>query len=48
MAEPMFGTVSPVWSAVPFPGITWFQAPMAGNRDDGQLRGFRWRHQRHA
>ena len=32
MAEPMFGTVSPVWSAVPFPGLAWFQAPMAGNR----------------
>jgi len=30
MAEPMFGTVSPIWSAVPFPGVAWYQAPMVG------------------
>jgi len=29
MAEPMFGTVSPIWS-VPFPGLAWYQAPMVG------------------
>ena len=39
MAEPMFGTVSPVWSAVPFPGLAWFQAPMAGNRAMGSPPG---------
>jgi BON domain len=32
MAEPLFGNVSPVWSAGPFPGLAWFQSPMAGNR----------------
>jgi len=32
MAEPLFGTVSPVWSAFPFPGLAWFQTPMAGGR----------------
>jgi hypothetical protein len=33
MAEPLFGTVSPIWSAVPFPvpGLAWFQTPMAGS-----------------
>lgn len=30
MAEPMFGAVSPIWSAIPAPGVTWFQAPMPG------------------
>jgi len=30
MAEPMFGTVSPLWPAIPSPGLTWFQAPMSG------------------
>ena len=30
MAEPMFGAVSPIWSAIPSPGVTWFQAPMPG------------------
>jgi len=30
MAEPMFGAVSPMWSAIPSPGVTWFQAPMPG------------------
>jgi hypothetical protein len=30
MAEPLFGTVAPIWSAVPLPGLTWFQTPMAG------------------
>jgi len=30
MAEPTFGTVSPIWSAVPFPGVAWYQAPMVG------------------
>ena len=28
MAEPMFGAVSPIWSALPIPGVTWFQAPI--------------------
>ena len=32
MAEALFGTVSPIWSAVPFPGLAWFQTPMAGSR----------------
>ena len=31
MAEPMFGAVSPIWSAIPAPGVTWFQAPMPGS-----------------
>ena len=35
MVEPLFGTVSPVWSAVPFPGLAWFQTPMAGSRPIG-------------
>jgi hypothetical protein len=39
MAEPMFGTVSPVWSAVPFPGLAWFQAPIAGNSAMGSPPG---------
>jgi hypothetical protein len=30
MAEPMFGAVSPMWSAIPSPGVTWFQSPMPG------------------
>jgi BON domain len=29
MAEPMFGTVSPIWSAIPSPGVAWLQAPMS-------------------
>ena len=32
MAEPLFGTAPPIWSAVPFPGPAWFQAPVAGGR----------------
>ncbi len=39
MAEPLFGTVSPVWSAVPFPGLAWFQTPVAGNRPLGSPQG---------
>src|SRR4029453_10587797 len=35
MVEPLFGTVSPVWSPVPFPGLAWFQTPMAGSRPIG-------------
>jgi hypothetical protein len=31
MAEAPFGMVSPIWSAVPFPGLAWFQTPMAGH-----------------
>ena len=31
MVEPMFGAVSPIWSAIPAPGVTWFQAPMPGS-----------------
>jgi len=29
MAEP-FGTVSPIWSGVQYPGLAWFQTPTAG------------------
>jgi hypothetical protein len=29
MAE-LFGTVSPIWSAIPYPGLAWYQTPMAG------------------
>ena len=32
MAEPLFGTAPPIWSAVPFPGPAWFQTPVAGGR----------------
>jgi BON domain len=39
MAEPLFGTISPVWSAMPFPGLAWFQSPMAGNRGIGSAQG---------
>ena len=35
MPEPLFGTVSPMWSAVPFPALAWFQTPVAGNRPMG-------------
>jgi len=27
MAEPMFGAVSPMWSTISSPRVTWFQAP---------------------
>lgn len=39
MAEALFQTVSPVWSAIPFPGLAWFQTPMAGNRPIGGPQG---------
>ena len=39
MAEALFGTVSPVWSAVPFPGLAWFQTPMGANRPIGGPQG---------
>jgi BON domain len=39
MVEPLFGTVSPVWSAVPFPGLAWFQTPMGGTRPVGGPQG---------
>jgi len=39
MAEPVFGTVSPIWSAVPFPGVAWFQAPMTGTGPIGATAG---------
>ncbi len=39
MAEALFGTVSPVWSAVPFPGLAWFQTPMGANRPMGGPQG---------
>ena len=32
MAEPLFGTAPPIWSAVPFSGPAWFQTPLAGGR----------------
>jgi len=35
MTEPLFGTVSPGWSAVPFPTVAWFQTPVAGTRPMG-------------
>lgn len=35
MAETLFGTVPPIWSAVPFPGLAWFQTPVAGTRPIG-------------
>jgi len=36
MAE-LFGTVSPIWSAVPYPGLAWFQTPMAGTGPTGGI-----------
>jgi BON domain-containing protein len=39
MAESLFGTVSPVWSTLPFPGVTWPQAPLAANRTVGSGPG---------
>lgn len=35
MPEPLFGTVSPMWSAVPFPALAWYQTPVAGPRPLG-------------
>jgi hypothetical protein len=35
MVEPLFGTVSPIWSGVPSPGFAWFQSPMAGTQPVG-------------
>ena len=35
MPEPLYGTVSPMWSAVPFPALAWFQTPIAGTRPIG-------------
>ncbi len=36
MPEPLYGTVSPMWSAVPFPALAWFQTPLAGTRPIGE------------
>jgi len=38
MAE-LFGTVSPMWSPVPYPGVAWFQSPMAGSGPMGFSTG---------
>jgi hypothetical protein len=35
MPEPLFGTVQPMWSAVPFPTLAWFQTPVAATRAIG-------------
>ena len=35
MVEPLFGTVSPIWSAVPSPGLAWFQSPLANTQPIG-------------
>ena len=38
MSDTIFGSVAPVWSAIPAPALGWFQAPIpVGNRPIGGL-----------
>ena len=39
MPEPLYGTVSPMWSAVPFPALAWYQTPLPGTRPIGPPAG---------
>lgn len=32
MPEPLFGPVSPAWSAIPFPTLAWVHSPVTGTR----------------